>query len=860
MQSFIVLAGQNRNIDAHAVTRFAVFCPPFPSHTSALGVLCSELIDRGHEVVWLQQADVRRQLTDARIQFQPVGETRYQPGSLQALLARAARPGGPVGLRRVIRDVAGCTDMLCNEAPAQLRILGIEAVLADQMEAAGGLVATALGLPFVSVACALPVNREARVPLPVMPWSYAEDDAALHRNAVSERIYDWLMQPHAKVIAAQSARLGLPGRRTIVDCLSPLLQLSQTTCGFDFPRVSAPQALWHVGPLRRSSSTHLHAVAEELAVWQPVPDRPFVFASLGTLQGWRLPLFKRIARACRAIDAQLLVAHCGGLDAMGEEQLRRAGAQWVVAFADQAKALERADLLVTHGGLNTVMDGLAAGVPMLALPIAFDQPGVAARVAHAGVGLRLMPARASTNAIKNALRTLLSDPSYKVRARALGAEVHNAAGVAGAADLIESVLPRLNTKGIERFAMALPSAKPETARPMQHFENDADLILVGGGLANSLIAWRLRQTQPGLRTMLLESGSSLGGNHTWSFHTDDLTAAQREWIAPLIAHRWPAYEVRFPGFSRRLEGEYCSITSERFHATIYPALAHSIHLRSNVVHLTPTEVRLANGRVLRANAVLDARGPARSSHLDIGYQKFLGLEVRTRAPHGLLCPLLMDAQVSQDGGFRFVYVLPLDNNVLLIEDTCYANDAHLDRSVLEDRIARYATEHGWTIEEVLRSEEGILPILLGGDIDGFLANDGQVPRAGLAAGLFHPTTGYSLPEAAAVADLLAHAGVSTVEALHQQLQRHTRARWKAGRFFRLLNRMLFRAAQPTQRRIVMARFYKLDAGLISRFYAARLRGPDKLRILLGRPPVPLSAALHAALDRPRFAQTPEVPS
>ncbi len=72
-----------------------------------------------------------------------------------------------------------------------------------------------------------------------------------------------------------------------------------------------------------------------------------------------------------------------------------------------------------------------------------------------------------------------------------------------------------------------------------------DLILVGGGLANGLIAWRLRQLRPEIDLLLIEAGAQAGGNHTWSFHQDDLTAEQ-QWIAPLVAHRWPGYEVRFP--------------------------------------------------------------------------------------------------------------------------------------------------------------------------------------------------------------------------------------------------------------------------------------------------------------------------
>lgn len=417
--------------------------------------LASALLDRGHDIVWLHRIDVKPLLHDQRIRFVALGAADFPAGSLQRTWASAARPGGPFGLRRVIRDVAATTDMLCNEAQQRLVEWRVQAVLVDQMEAAGSLLAQAAGLPFVSIACALPVNREPAIPLPVMPWPYAESVAALHRNGVSERIHDWLMRPLARVLQAQCARLGLTAQSTLAECVSPGLQLSQTTEGFDFPRarsaVGLHCGLHHVGPLRPPA-----AHTRELGLWPlPLAGRPFIFASLGTLQGSRLGLFMRIARASKAVGAQLLVAHCGGLDVRGVQALERAGATWVTDFAPQREVLARADLLITHAGLNTVMDALAAGVPMVALPIAFDQPGVAARVVQAGVGLRLAPGRSSARDIERAIRTVLGDPSFRHRAAALGEEVRQAPGTQGAADLIEqNVRPLHTTKDARELVVA----------------------------------------------------------------------------------------------------------------------------------------------------------------------------------------------------------------------------------------------------------------------------------------------------------------------------------------------------------------------------------------------------------------------
>ena len=200
----------------------------------------------------------------------------------------------------------------------------------------------------------------------------------------STRVYDWMMGPHRRAIEAQARRLGLPARGRLHECLSPLAQISQTVGRVRFPaRAQLPPHFHHVGPLRPLARAD--AGARRSRRCRAIdPDRPFVFASLGTMQGGRFGLFERIARACRQVDVQLLLAHCGGLDARQEDALRAPAPTGSCDFAPQQAALARADAVISHAGWNTVMDAVAARTPMLALPIAFDHPGGAARVRHAG--------------------------------------------------------------------------------------------------------------------------------------------------------------------------------------------------------------------------------------------------------------------------------------------------------------------------------------------------------------------------------------------------------------------------------------------------------------------------------------------
>ncbi|MBU4435967.1 MAG: lycopene beta-cyclase CrtY, partial [Alphaproteobacteria bacterium] len=369
-------------------------------------------------------------------------------------------------------------------------------------------------------------------------------------------------------------------------------------------------------------------------------------------------------------------------------------------------------------------------------------------------------------------------------------------------------------------------------------------VLVGGGLANGLIALRLRAMRPDLRVIILEHGQRIGGEHTWCHFETDVSPGISAWLRPLIVHRWVGYDVRFPGHRRSLDTPYLAITSKRLHDAVTAALGKDVWFGATVLDVTPHEVTLADGRRLAAGAVIDGRGPRRSRSLTLGWQKFLGLGVRLTAPHGLTRPIIMDATVPQNGDYRFLYVLPLDATRLLIEDTRYSDGPDLDHAALRAAITAYAAEQGWTIAKVEREEHGVLPIALAGDIDAYWREARpQVAEVGLRAALFHPTTGYSLPDAAHLADQIAALPTLSSAAIRARVEEHSKACWRKRRFFRLLNRMLFKACAPDQRYRVLERFYRLRAPLIQRFYAGKLTLWDKARVLIGKPPVPIAAAL-----------------
>ena len=375
-----------------------------------------------------------------------------------------------------------------------------------------------------------------------------------------------------------------------------------------------------------------------------------------------------------------------------------------------------------------------------------------------------------------------------------------------------------------------------------------DYLLIGGGLQNALIALAVLGRDPGARVCLVERGAALGGNHLWCFHGFDLSAAGQALVAPLVVQRWGGYSVRFPDFERRLDTPYAAVSSERLAQHVTRVFAEHpqarLVLARSAVTVQANHAVLDDGSELRARVVIDARGPeAHSREHIIGYQKFVGLELELESPSALVEPMVMDATVHQEDGFRFVYTLPLSPTRVLVEDTYFADGPELDMATLRTRALAYAQQLGLRVAHIHREESGVLPLPAAAPAQ----RAGSPWLAGYAGGWFHPTTGYSFPIAARLA---LHVAATTPETLFDvRFETLAREHARQLRYACLLNRLLFQAAPPEARHHVLARFYKLPEPSIARFYALSTTALDRARILCGRPPrgLSLSRALTKGL-------------
>ena len=284
----------------------------------------------------------------------------------------------------------------------------------------------------MTVCNALAINRDPIAPPPFSPWAYRDTPLAAWRNRVGYAVSDWLTRSVANAVASYRQTWKLPAHRVMDESFSTRAQLCQMPREFDFPRRSLPDCFRYVGPLRRAS---LEPVTFP---WERLDGRPMVYASLGTLQNSREPLFRCFAEACQGLDVQLVLSHGGGLTK--EQAARLPGSPLVVGYAPQLELLSKAMLTITHAGLNTVLDSLTHGVPVVTVPITYEQPAIAQRVEWSGSGRSLSLERLNARRLRSVISEVLQPGSFSAAAQRIGKAIQGAGGVMRAADIAEDAV------------------------------------------------------------------------------------------------------------------------------------------------------------------------------------------------------------------------------------------------------------------------------------------------------------------------------------------------------------------------------------------------------------------------------------
>lgn len=395
------------------MSKIVFFCIPAHGHTNpTLGVV-RELVQRGH-MVWYYS------YTPFRSQIQSLGATFIACDDYdteQKLTPKdAARIGKDLALStRVLVDTTlALDDMVCR----QMQELKPDCIVADSMAVWGKAVALKLGIPFVSSTTTFAFNQHS---------------AKIMKQSPAQLLNMIFSMPGIHKNIKRLQEKGYPVKN-ILDILQNDNQtdtIVYTSPEFQPCSETFSDRYAFVGPSVRPVTEEIAKTREKL-----------VYISMGTVISGSLKFYRDCIAAFAGTEYQVFISvgssgkNGCSINELGTKDLDIKNIT-VKRFVDQIAVLQKADVFLSHCGMNSVNESLYYQVPLVMYPQTTEQAGVAARVAQLGAGVVLK--KATPKGIFETVTHVLNTPSYRETAAAISDGFKRCSGAKGAADKIISL-------------------------------------------------------------------------------------------------------------------------------------------------------------------------------------------------------------------------------------------------------------------------------------------------------------------------------------------------------------------------------------------------------------------------------------
>ena len=414
--------------------KLGFICLNLPGHLNPMTTLARQLQARNHEVVFLYSSGA------AGLPFVPADEKDH----INESRPEVSKMQGEDAVQFAVRTVLAQTEAILKSLPAIVQANGVDALLLDTVQFYAELGAMQLGMPYIHVSNALHFDYSGYTPLSVYGWPHQTTPSALARNREGVADFAKLLENANAGIRAHAEKAGLKIDWEDPGCtLSPLASITQTPRAFEFESSHWPPQFNHTGPFLDGKGR------EKLDFpWNRLTGEPLIYASMGTILNGRLDVFRTIVAALAKHKSLQLVLSVG--DQVDPEQIGPAPRNAIIVKqAPQLELLKQTSVCITHAGLNTVLESLTQGVPQVAIPVTFDQPGVAARIAHKQTGVVTSLDKLTAAHLSTLLEEVLNDPTYRDNARKLQTAIAKTNGLSVAADLVEESLGATKKAGKE---------------------------------------------------------------------------------------------------------------------------------------------------------------------------------------------------------------------------------------------------------------------------------------------------------------------------------------------------------------------------------------------------------------------------
>jgi len=418
---------------------------PFSGHLNPMTALARKLQSRGNEVVFFGVPDVEPFARAAGLDFVPYGEAEFPVGSIDKFYGSVATMRGFEVVRHTCMDLnPHLTRVTFDYLDEKITTTGVEALVIDTIHFFIELVPLSMSIPYVHIWNVLHLDFSGATPPSLFSSPLDTSPEGINRNVENIHKMGAILGPLAEVARSYAKRVGLkidwddPGAT-----VSKLAVITQTPKEFDFPGIPWPAHFHYAGPFHDDKGREPVPFP-----WQQLTGKPLIYASLGTLVNGLEEVYKHILKAVRPLEDVQVVLSVG--KNINPENLGPIPSNAIVVrSAPQIELLKRAALCITHAGLNTVLESLAQGVPMVAIPIAYDQPGTAARIAYHGVGELVELDELTTEGLRGLIEKVLQDPSYRERAGYFRKVISKTRGLDVAANIIEQAFQKYQTEVLQ---------------------------------------------------------------------------------------------------------------------------------------------------------------------------------------------------------------------------------------------------------------------------------------------------------------------------------------------------------------------------------------------------------------------------
>ncbi len=420
---------------------------PYAGHLNPMTALARTMQSRGHEIVFIGIPDAGPYVHAAGLPFVSYCEKEFPEGSIAKLHAPVSKLHGMEVVNMTVKEVTRSLFQAASQhLAAKLAETGVEALVLDSVHAFLELVPMSLGMPYAQVWAVVNIDFSGTTPPCVVSGSYEDSPEARTRNLEAVKKTGEIFALVADLAVDYTKRVGLevdwsePGATA-----SKIAMVSQMPKEFDFPGIPWPPQFHYAGPFFDDAGREPVSFP-----WEKLDGKPLIYASLGTLVNGMASIYKTILPAVgRMPEFQVVLAK--GKNIETSELGPIPSNLIVVDKAPQLELLKRATLCITHAGLNTTLESLAQGVPMVAIPIAYDQPGAAARIAHHRVGEFIEVDDLTIDGLYTLIQKVLQDPAYREKAHYFKNVIAQRHGLDVAAEAIE----RAFEQAVERRPLEL---------------------------------------------------------------------------------------------------------------------------------------------------------------------------------------------------------------------------------------------------------------------------------------------------------------------------------------------------------------------------------------------------------------------